>query len=336
MNELIEADACQPTPRAAGTTQPAPSGSALDWIERRAKLFEAGEYPDKGVTITVENLQSLAGRFGEPVPVLIEHAESPLELGYLTSVEALGGELFGIVALTPEANSLVERSGARALSLGLTPDLLAIREISLVRNPRVESAQLFDGSTAASDRSNTGPANDLLVFAGALGEACALDGDALADKAAEVFGQATDERSDSAVNSVAEARDSPIASRQSTWRQRYERLVGEQEEREAERLVREFVAAGKLCPSQTSMAKALLLSSDTVAFDGRSRPLREVALEMIERQPRLGLFSEIAPDPAQDFSSQLLLPEEEEFYRRHFPDVSLEEIARRKGVRRKA
>ncbi|MCH7903160.1 MAG: hypothetical protein IH944_01180 [Armatimonadetes bacterium] len=38
----------------------------------------------------------------------IEHATSPLELGYLTSVEADDGELFGTVALSAEANDLTE------------------------------------------------------------------------------------------------------------------------------------------------------------------------------------------------------------------------------------
>ncbi len=45
------------------------------------------------------------------MPLLIEHATSPLELGYLTSVEADGGELFGTVALSAEANVLIEKSG---------------------------------------------------------------------------------------------------------------------------------------------------------------------------------------------------------------------------------
>jgi hypothetical protein len=66
-------------------------------------------------------------------------------MGYLTNVEAQGDELLGTISLTPEANQLVERSGARSLSLGLSPDLKEIREVSLVRNPRVPSAQLFGG-----------------------------------------------------------------------------------------------------------------------------------------------------------------------------------------------
>lgn len=116
-----------------------------EWIERRAKLFEAGDYPDKGVTVTVAHLRAMVANFGEPVPLLIEHEESPLELGFLSNVEAIDDELYGTVRLTPEANALVERSGATSLSLGISPELDRIREVSLVRRPRVADARLFTG-----------------------------------------------------------------------------------------------------------------------------------------------------------------------------------------------
>ncbi|MCH7903162.1 MAG: hypothetical protein IH944_01190 [Armatimonadetes bacterium] len=119
------------------------------WIDRRAKLFEAGDYPDKGITVDPEHLSGLAQGFDLPVPLLIEHATSPLELGYLTSVEADGDELFGTVTLSAEANELIEKSGAQSLSLGLSPELDVIREVSLVKKPRIGSARLFneDGYT---------------------------------------------------------------------------------------------------------------------------------------------------------------------------------------------
>lgn len=122
---------------------PAASGPTKDWIARRAKLFECGEYPDKGVTVTPEILAQLEANFREPVPVLIEHATSPLELGFLTQVHVDGADLLGVVQLSPEANALIEASGAKSLSLGLSKDLTSIREVSLVQNPRVADAQLF-------------------------------------------------------------------------------------------------------------------------------------------------------------------------------------------------
>ncbi|MBL8059769.1 MAG: hypothetical protein JNK63_03520 [Chthonomonas sp.] len=129
--------------RDAGQDPPDYLQQAHDWIEREAKLFEAGDFPDKGVSITQEDLKEIESEFDLPVPVLIEHAQNPLELGYLTAVRAEGNELFGTVALTPEADALIRRCGAKSLSLGLTPDLKAIREVSLVQNPRISDAQLF-------------------------------------------------------------------------------------------------------------------------------------------------------------------------------------------------
>lgn len=129
--------------RNAGEEPPAYLTASQDWVEREAKLFEAGEYPDKGVAISPADLQAMQSRFDLPVPVLIEHSSSPLELGFLTAVRAEGEELFGTISLTPEADALIRRSGAKSLSLGLSPDLKEIREVSLVQNPRISSAQLF-------------------------------------------------------------------------------------------------------------------------------------------------------------------------------------------------
>ncbi len=131
---------------AEGGLRPPPYlGKPRKWTERRAKLFEAGDYPDKGVRVTREQLVGLAERFDLPVPILIEHAKSPLELGYLTKVEADGDDLVGTVSLTAEADALIRESGAQSLSLGLSPGLDEIREVSLVRRPRVPSARLFGG-----------------------------------------------------------------------------------------------------------------------------------------------------------------------------------------------
>jgi len=114
------------------------------WVDRKAKLFEAGEYPDKNLSVTSEDLVRIAESFDLPVPVLIEHSSSPLELGYLTKVEAVGNELFGVLSLTEPADALIVHSGAKGLSVGLGEDLNEICEVSIVKHPRVSSAQLFN------------------------------------------------------------------------------------------------------------------------------------------------------------------------------------------------
>ncbi len=267
------------------------------WIERRAKLFEAGDYPDKGVAITTEDLQKLAGGFDLPVPVLIEHAESPLQLGYLTSVEALGGELFGTVSLTPEANALVEKSGARSLSVGLSPELDAIREVSLVKNPRVESARLFSGD---------------------------LNPLPLVGEGREGVSQPpppTPEPPNPVGNEASQQGDG------SQWRQRYEQLQRETQQQQTDREIDGMVKAGRLTPAQVPFAKAILGTEDAIEFDGTSTPLRQLLIAMLERQPPHTLFKEVAPQPTQAGDRALLLPEEVAFYERHFPGVSLDSIA---------
>lgn len=242
---------------------------APKWVERRAKLFEAGDYPDKGVSVTPEHLLRIAESFDRPVPLLIEHASSPLQLGYLTQVEANGNELFGTLSLSDEANRLVERSGARALSLGLAPDLSYIREVSLVQNPRVPTAQIFGG----------GP-----VFESSLPD---LDA--------------------------------------AYWRERFEALERNTRESGAEQIVQGFLRQGKLVPAQVPFARAILASDDTLEFDGSRQPLRQLLIAILERQPPHRLFD--PPTPSPESEAALLLPEEASFYRRHFPDLSLKDIA---------
>lgn len=248
----------------------------IRWVDRKAKLFEAGDYPDKGLTIRPSDIQRLAANFDLPVPVLIEHAESPLELGYLTQVEACGNELFGLVALTQEAESLVQKSGAASLSLGLSPDLAEIREVSLVRNPRIPSARLFH--------------HGLFYLSAPL--------EGLVD-----------------------------------WRAKFEELERQKREAEAEAALERYIREGKLVPAQAPFARALLLESASVQFGGGLAPVGRVLAELLERQPPSSLFAEAAPaspaPPAAD-----LPPEEAEFYRRYFPDLKLEDIARGKSPSR--
>ena len=202
-----------------------------------------------------------------------------MELGYLTDVEARGDSLFGTISLTQEADSLVRRSGAKALSLGVSSDLREIREVSLVRHPRVPDAQLF---------CVTG------WWEGA---------------------QPDDE---------------------GVWCRRCEELEAAHRRERSEARLADLVKAGRLVPAQVPFARAILGLEDTVEFGGSRRPIRELFIAVLERQPPLRLFGEIAPasnevgDDGLDKDAALLLPEEAAFYRRYFPDVRLDEIAQRK------
>lgn len=112
-------------------------------VEREALLFEAGEYPDKGLSISEDALRAMEGSFTGPAPIRVEHTDSPVRFGWLTRVWKKGRALMGTLAFTQAAWELVMESGARCLSVGLNRDTLAVEEVSLVRNPRVASARVF-------------------------------------------------------------------------------------------------------------------------------------------------------------------------------------------------
>jgi len=270
------------------------------WVDRPAKLFEAGEYADKGLTVTQDHLLGLEQNFDLPVPVLIEHSDSPLQLGYLTNVQARGDELFGTVTLTQEANDLIEQSGARALSLGLTPDLSQICEVSLVRSPRVRGAQLFAGSVRMFGALHDAPNGDAPMS----GDTDESEREADADETS-AFGEAM-------------------------WRERYDALRAEFDQATSEAQVNSYLRSGKLCPAQVPYALALLQSSGVVTFDGESRTVPHLVRALLDRQPQLSLFAQLAPDALETDEPAALLPEEAEFYRKHFPGLSLSEIAERK------
>lgn len=239
-------------------------------IEREAKLFETGEYPEKGVIVRDEDLAALALAFNSPVPLLIEHVESPLALGFLTKVRAEGNELFGTFAISAEANRLIESNGADSLSIGLSPDLQRIEEVSLVRFPRVPSARLFYGPVFHTKL----PQNDAQIWQGRAEEA--------------------DRR----------------------W-----------QEVETERQVNEWLAEGRIVPAQVKFARTLMQLAEPVTFDGKSVAIGKVVRQLLESAPTVSRFRETAVPTAPP--NQAMAAEHADFYRRHFPDLSLDEIAKR-------
>ncbi|MEQ1823163.1 MAG: hypothetical protein ABL949_11680 [Fimbriimonadaceae bacterium] len=241
-----------------------------EWVDRRAKLFEAGDYPDKGVTATRETLVGLAKTFDLPVPILIEHAQTPLQIGYLTQVEVIGDELFGEIALSQEANALIDQSEAHSLSVGLDKELTEIREVSLVRTPRIATARIFSGVEFAQ----------------------------------------------------------PWNAERDPWREKFLELEAKNRQTEAARKVSQLVKEGRLTPAQVPFAVALMETNDQVQFDGQSLPVARLFEELLERQPKASWFGEVAPSPSR--ATTTFLPEEADFYQRHFPDLSLDQIAAKK------
>jgi hypothetical protein len=127
-------------------------------IEREAKLFEAGDYPDRGIEITEEDLDRIVANASE-APVRIEHTATPFDgaLGVLKSVYRKGRELFGRLCFTKAAWELINSANARRLSVAIRKDKSGIAEVSLVREPRIADAAVFsatDGETVSIEGSD--------------------------------------------------------------------------------------------------------------------------------------------------------------------------------------
>ena len=233
-------------------------GKSLTWVDRKAKLFEVGEYADKNLRVEPGDLHRLASGMTEPVPVWIEHTETPIEMGYLTDVHVAGNELFGILSLTPEASDVLDSSGAKSLSLSVSKNLDRIYEVSIVGNPRIESARLFCEDFTATDNSD--------------------------------------------------------------WKKKALELAEELETRRFNTYIDELVRAGKLLPVQREYALDLLQRSAKLG-------LQETVAQFFNNSPIKISFGEIARSSCDSPGIPI---EEHEFYAQHFPDLAIEEIAKRR------
>jgi len=121
--------------------------------ERAARLLEAGDYPDKGLHLTEDDLDGIVARFAAGVPVKVEHVDSPLDpLGHVKRVWREGSALLGTLAFPEDLAAFLRRRGAAKLSVGLQRAPLALREVSLVLKPRVAGAVLMTaGAAGAAD-----------------------------------------------------------------------------------------------------------------------------------------------------------------------------------------
>jgi len=130
-------------------------------VERIAKLFEAGDYPDKGISVTEADLDRLAAGFHE-APVKVEHQDTPFDgaIGVLKRIWRQGKDLMGYIGFSPQAWAFIDRAGARRLSIALAKDISEIREVSLVRSPRVAGAQVFDDRVDLDGALSDAPIND--------------------------------------------------------------------------------------------------------------------------------------------------------------------------------
>jgi len=146
-----------------------------DSVVFKGKVFEAGDYPDKGVSFTPAELQAIATQFS-PVENDLEHRETILsgQLGKLQNVKAMDGGawLYGEVALP---KWLADLTAGQPIGTSLAFD--ANKRIvgnALTLNPRIPGAQVaaafaeFVGKrNSTKDHADLQRVHDLAVTLGA-------------------------------------------------------------------------------------------------------------------------------------------------------------------------
>lgn len=258
-------------------------------ITREAKLLEAGLYADKGVEIRETDLQHLAEGFKEPVPVLVEHRISPIQLGWLVKVWHRGRELFGQLNLLPEADALLNRLRVRGLSLGITADLRRILEVSVTGNPRIPSAQLFTQTPSEKIRCHQ--------------EVIYMD-------TVEMTAPAPPEDTD----------------RVEQLQRQIEHLEEALQEEKRHSRIQGWLKSGKLTPVLVPFAEAILRHAHTpVTFNQAEMPLAALFAQFVEHLPAHSLTTEQAHQPPPEDSTAFSV-EEVQFLQQTFPDLDLQLI----------
>lgn len=242
-----------------------------EYVERDALLFEAGDYPDKGITVTEEHIQRLAQTEGE-IPILVEHAESPVRLGIVSRLWAQGRQLWGKLQLLPEANALLERLGVHHLSISIPRTLDRILEVSVTGTPRVPSARMFHA--------------DVVTFA---------------------FGESPPNPTpQEGVTKMEQQGIEELRAQNAELRRQLEEAVAQfhtvelQLKRErAQARVERLIEDGKMPPAfREPMVELLMSETPAITFsDGSKKPVGEVMLEIFAQTPSI-LGKPIQPVPS--------------------------------------
>lgn len=132
--------------------------ASVNVIKRRAKIFEAGDYPDRGGNYPEAELDKWIENHKErDIPLSVGHLDLPSNpfsklgefgMGFLKNLQRIGRDLFADVFIDEDVNRLLERGASKAISIGVDRDAGLILEASLVADPRVATAALFHKNVA--------------------------------------------------------------------------------------------------------------------------------------------------------------------------------------------
>jgi hypothetical protein len=234
-----------------------------DVVEREALVFEAGEYPDKGLKVTEKDIERLA-RNSESVPIYVEHAESPVHLGWVKQFLARGRQLWARLALHREADALLQKLGVNGLSVAVPRSLDRVLEVSVTGSPRLPQARLFNDTVLVFSFGETPPT--------------------LPTKEGQLMEQEL-EQLKAQVESLMQEREQFTAALEAERKYR-EQLEFKLQEERAKAKVDALIHTGKLPPALRDFALALGTGSQTVRFaEGKELPLFDAFVEVYSQMP---------------------------------------------------
>jgi len=265
----------------------------MDYIEREALIFKVGDYTDThGVTVTEADIESMVKVFAGPVPVKVQHKDSPLNgLAEVVSVRRQGGELWGRLRFLSPAWELCKSLGAVRLSAGFAEwASRKITEVSLVLSPRVAEARVYGAQGLTGNLPGVTLCFEFETeFAGVPPETGRGENQVAEPSIEELLKR---ERDAGKKEGLAEAQTKFEAGASAT-EQELAKLRREGALKKSEALVFGWKKEGKLAPAAEKFALAILVDGSTeVTFsDGGHMSAREALVQFMTHQ---GVFADVA------------------------------------------
>lgn len=241
---------------------------------RTGKLFEVGEYSDKGIPkVTTEDLDRLVANFNpldigfsdnEGVNINIEHRKTLFDghIGKLARVWREGDGLMGDCIVSPFISTVLDDTGYKGVSIEVSQDLSNIKGLALTMNPRVAAAALFS------------------------------DDEVLEKLASQLFSTKKEEAKVADEKTVTMSQEQvdtlkAQADKSAELEIKFNKLEAEMKTKNAEATFSDLVKAGKVVPAQKEAAIALMTADDngTVKFSTGDVSISAAVKALLDNAP---------------------------------------------------
>jgi hypothetical protein len=242
-------------------------------VVREAKLFEAGQYPDRGIEFTEADLDAVVAGFKPGgVPVRVEHGMSPWDgkMGRVVAVWRAGRDLMARISWPRAVWDFLCAMGTKSLSVGFDYRSRRLVEVSVVDKPRVLTARAFGDS--------------VLVFSAAI--SCETGGKRKMAEDLDLVVSMAEERGRTEGRAAAETQ---FAEREKGLTRTIASLQREDSRGEAAVKLSMWKREGKLPPACEKFAEAILVdgSAEVTFADGGHMPVAEAFVQFITHLPRI-------------------------------------------------